>query len=145
MELSPAEFAPLIPHAGAMNLLGRVLAYDEESLHAVTACHRRADHPLRRAGRLATVMGIEFAAQAMAIHGALMAGGDSARPGYLALVREVRWTVERLDAVADDLDIRVRRLFVQTDSSLYEFSLRSAERLLLEGRAAVFFGGGSAS
>jgi predicted hotdog family 3-hydroxylacyl-ACP dehydratase len=139
MGLSKAEFAALIPHTGAMNLLDRVVDYDAEILHAVTGSHRSEQNPLRRDGRLSAATGIEFAAQAMAIHGALIAGDSSARPGYLALAREIRWTTQYLDDVMDDLDIRVQRLLVQTDSAMYGFFLTVGEQMLVEGRAAVFF------
>lgn len=138
MVLSRAEFAHLIPHAGAMNLLDRVLAYDAESLHAAAVSHRAPDHPLRRAGMLSPTAGIEYAAQAMAVHGALYADG-AARQGFLALAREVAWTVDRLDDIAEDLDIEVRTLAAQADSVLYAFSLAAAGRVLMTGRAAVFF------
>jgi predicted hotdog family 3-hydroxylacyl-ACP dehydratase len=140
MALSRAEFAHLIPHAGSMNLLDRVLAYDAESLHATACSHRAPDHPLRRAGVLSPAVGIEYAAQAMAVHGALWPEGTgAARQGFLALAREVAWTVERLDDIAADLDIEVRKLAVQADSALYAFSLVAAGRVLVTGRAAVFF------
>ncbi len=140
MALSKAEFAPLIPHAGAMNLLDRVLDFDADALHAVSHSHRSEDNPLRREGALSPHCGIEYAAQAMAVHGALLAGAEGPpRPGYLALARDVVWTVSRLDDIPEDLDIRVRKLAVQADSVMYEFSLAAAERVLVTGRAAVFF------
>ncbi len=144
MALSKAEFAQLIPHAGTMSLLDRVLAFDAETLRAASRGHLAPDHPLRRNGVLSPCCGIEYAAQAMAVHGALLAGTERGpRPGYLALARDVAWTVERLDDIAEELDIRVRRLAIQSDSALYEFSLAAAERVLVTGRAAVFFRDGN--
>jgi predicted hotdog family 3-hydroxylacyl-ACP dehydratase len=123
-----------------MNLLDRVLEHGSESLHAAAASHRAADNPLRRDGRLSAAAGIEYAAQAMAVHGALAAGPDGgARPGYLALARDVRWHAPRLDDIAEDLEIRVRRLAAQTASAMYEFSIEAGGRPLVEGRVAVFF------
>lgn len=140
MALSKAEFAHLIPHAGAMNLLDRVLAFDADGLHAVSHSHCSENNPLRRDGALSPHCGIEYAAQAMAVHGALLAGREGPpRPGYLALARDVAWTVARFDDIPEDLDIRVYKLAVQTDSVMYEFSLAAAERVLVTGRAVVFF------
>jgi predicted hotdog family 3-hydroxylacyl-ACP dehydratase len=140
MALSRAEFAHLIPHADAMNLLDWVLDYDADGLRAATRSHRAPDHPLRREGALSPCAGIEYAAQAMALHGALLADGTgAARQGFLALAREVSWTVARLDDIAEDLEIQVRKLAAQADSALYEFSLAASGRILVTGRAAVFF------
>lgn len=140
MALSKAEFAHLLPHAGGMSLLDWVLAFDADGLHAVSRSHRAADNPLRREGRLSAACGIEYAAQAMAVHGALLADAEAApRLGLLALAREVAWTVPRLDDIAADLEIRVRKLVAQPDSVMYEFSLSAAGRALVSGRAAVFF------
>ena len=53
--------------------------------HPVRASsHRAADNPLRAHGRLGAACGIEYAAQAMAVHGALLAPPDSAAAGRLS-------------------------------------------------------------
>jgi predicted hotdog family 3-hydroxylacyl-ACP dehydratase len=58
-------------------------------------------------GLLAPV-GIEYAAQAMALHGALNAKpGVDGRPGFLASARSVRLHVARLDDVAGALIVQV--------------------------------------
>ncbi|BBL72931.1 hydroxymyristoyl-ACP dehydratase [Methylomagnum ishizawai] len=139
MVLSRSEFAHLLPHAGSMSLLDRVLAYDAERLHATAQSHRAADNPLRREGQLSPCAGIEYAAQAMAVHGALRAGGGAARQGFLALAREITWTVARLDDIPADLDIHIHQLALRADSAMYEFSLAALGRVLVAGRAAVFF------
>ena len=156
MRLNRPDIARLIPHAGRMALLDGVLDWTAETLRARAGTHRAPDNPLRRAGRLSVLAGIEYAAQAAAVHGALLTAdamrndevqsaadgvnpGIQPRPGVLALVREVRWTVDRLDAVAGDLDIHVSLLTAQTDSTLYDFRLAAAGADLLGGRLAIFF------
>jgi len=64
----------LIPHAGKMCLLELVVDYDAESIRCETRTHLAADNPLRHQGRLSCISGIEYAAQAMAVHGALKSG-----------------------------------------------------------------------
>lgn len=127
-----------IPHQGTMCLLDAVL----ESSDAVIVCravsHADPANPLRAEGRLGAAAGIEYAAQAMAVHGALIAGDDAPpRQGYLTSVRSVSLHVARLDDLPGALEVRAERLSGDGNHILYQFSLAHAGRCLLEGRAAV--------
>ena len=66
--LDHAWIAAHIPHQGRMCLLDRVLSWDEQQVCCVAQGHQAADHPLRAEGRLGIAVGIEYAAQAMAVH-----------------------------------------------------------------------------
>lgn len=131
--------ASRIPHQGRMCLLEGVESWDAEQIRCRAASHRAADHPLRAHGRLGAACGIEYAAQAMAVHGALLApvDGEAPRAGYLVSVRGVELHVARLDDIAEDLTVSASRLSGSGDTILYQFSVHAAERLLLAGRAAV--------
>ncbi|MCY1258819.1 hypothetical protein D9M68_110860 [compost metagenome] len=135
--------AARIPHQGTMCLLDGVLAWDAASVRCTSATHTRADNPLRAQGRLAAVSGIEYAAQAMAVHGALLAeaepGKDAQRPrsGYLASVRKLVLHVERLDDIDAPLQVEAQRISGEGSSVLYAFTVSAAGRALLSGRAAV--------
>ncbi|MDE2478206.1 MAG: 3-hydroxylacyl-ACP dehydratase, partial [Betaproteobacteria bacterium] len=94
---------------------------------------------LRQFGRLGAACGIEYAAQAMAVHGALLAPGG-VRPGMLVSARRVELHVRRLDDIEAPLEVRAERLQAGEDLLLYGFSLRAAGRLLLQGRASVLLG-----
>ena len=134
-----------IPHQGTMCLLDEVLEWDEERIRCRSATHRAPDNPLLAQGRLGCACGIEYAAQAMAVHGALIAGAaaaagkapDKPAAGYLASLRGVRLHVLRLDDVAEDLICCALRVAGDGGSALYEFELRSAADVLLSGRATV--------
>lgn len=140
MPLDQAAIARLIPHAGRMVLLDTVVAHDERCLWARSGSHRRPDHPLRRDQRLSPMAGVEYAAQAAAVHGALRSGEEAGpRPGFLAMLREVGWTVDRLDDLAADLEIRVQLLEAQSASVMYDFQVEADGTVLLAGRLAVFF------
>ena len=90
-----------LPHRGRMNLLGSVAHWDAAGIRCLADSHRAADNPLRRGGELPAACGIEYAAQAVAAHGALMAGdGRPMAPGFLASVRSVTFGARRLDDVA---------------------------------------------
>lgn len=141
--LGHAEIARLIPHAGAMALLDRIVAWDAERITSIAVGHRDPAHPLRdNDGALPAVAAIEYASQAMAAHGGLLARAAAPthaapRVGMLAAVRDVRFHVRRLDTVADDLHIDAVRLSGEGVHVLYAFSVRAGARVLAEGRAAV--------
>jgi len=145
MRLNQAEIAGLIPHAGAMCLLDGVVDWDENRIRCVSRSHLDAGNPLRAGGRLPAVCGIEYAAQAMAIHGGL-AGSARARPraGYLASVRDVVCRRERLDDLEGDLVVEAERLMGDEDRVIYEFRLRVGDAEVLSGRAAVVLDAGGA-
>ena len=126
------------PHQGSMCLLDAVTAWDAQRIRCTASSHRHADNPLRAHDRLGAACGIEYAAQAMAAHGALLAAADSApRAGYLASVRGVELQVARLDDIAADLEVEAERLSGDDTTLLYGFRVSAAGRELLSGRAAV--------
>ena len=136
--LDRVAIAARIPHQGSMCLLDAVLAWDSGQIHCRASSHRQPDNPLRAAERLGAACGIEYAAQAMAVHGALLAPeGAPPRPGYLASVRSVQLAVDRLDDLPQDLDIVAERLSGDEHNILYHFRVEHAGNLLLSGRAAV--------
>ena len=105
MHLNRAWIQAHIPHHGRMCLLDEVIEWNPERISCRSGGHRVADHPLRAHGRLGAACGIELAAQAMAVHGALIAEASPVKPagGFLASVRGVRSYVSRLDDVEGDL------------------------------------------
>jgi predicted hotdog family 3-hydroxylacyl-ACP dehydratase len=127
-----------IPHHGRMCLLDEVMEWDAQHIRCRSGTHRLPDHPLRSQGRLGVACGIEYAAQAMAVHGAL-AGAGRSEAGFLAALREVRLHVLRLDDIEGDLYSEARLVAGDQGSALYEFALRSRARPLLSGRATVVF------
>ena len=133
-----AEICARLPHAGAMCLLDGVVSWDATRIACTAGTHRAADNPLRREGRLHTICGIEYAAQAMALH-AVLAGHSPAEAhvGYLASVRDIRCRIAFLDAIEDDLLVEAEQLTGEEARAIYRFALRAAQRELLSGRAAV--------
>lgn len=132
-----AWIAARIPHAGSMSLLDGVLEWSEATIHCRASSHRDAAHPLRRGGHLGICNGIEYAAQAMAVHGALLAGrGDAPRLGFLTSVRDIALHVPTLD-VESDLEIFVEQLSGEGMVKLYSFRIEAAGKLLINGRVTV--------
>ena len=144
--LNHAGIAALIPHSGTMCLLARLERWSAEQIVCVATNHRDPDHPLRTRRGLLAPCAIEYAAQAMALHGALLgqASGSAATPGYLASARGVRLHVLRLDDLPigddsgpDELRIEAIRQAGDARQILYTFSVTHAERALADGRATV--------
>ena len=123
------ELPGLIPHAGSMCLLDRVVAHSEHDIECTARSHTSPDHPLRRDGQLSALHLAEYAAQAMAAHGALRAGG--VQRGMLAALREIRLHVDRIDDIDADLTVHATRRMAQTTGSLYDFRVHGGGRLLV--------------
>jgi predicted hotdog family 3-hydroxylacyl-ACP dehydratase len=134
-ELDRAWIASHLPHQGRMSLLDEIVRWDFARLVARSTSHQAPDNPLRRDGTLPAACGIEYGAQAVAAHGALL-GGAAAR-GVLASVRGVTFHVARLDDIAAPLDIAVERLGGGAAGLLYRFALRAGDRELMEGRLTI--------
>ncbi|WP_367850388.1 3-hydroxylacyl-ACP dehydratase [Rhodoferax sp. WC2427] len=121
-----------------MCLLDRVTQWDGTTIVCTASSHRALGNPLRANGRLGAACGVEYAAQAMAVHGSLLAQTDGApRAGYLASVRSVELQVQRLDGVAADLTITAERITGDANNILYRFTVAADGQTLLSGRAAV--------
>ena len=127
-----------IPHRGNMCLLHAAERWDSAEIVCSAVSHLAPDNPLRNALGLPITAGIEYAAQAMAVHGALLAPPDQTPDiGYLTSVRNVQWTRARLDDAAAPLWIQATRISGNEICLLYDFSIHCEERLLLSGRAGV--------
>jgi predicted hotdog family 3-hydroxylacyl-ACP dehydratase len=137
-----AAIAALIPHAGAMCLLDGVLAWDRRSISCLASSHRATGNPLAAEGRVDAICGVEYAAQAMAVHGGLVASGRRPAAGYLANLRDVICSVDRLDLLEGDLLVTAELLIADAGRVIYRFTLTSDARPVMSGRAAVVIDAG---
>lgn len=136
--LDKTEICARIPHALPMCLLERVDAWDESTLVCGSATHRDPDNPLRHHDRLDAVCAIEYAAQAMALHGALLQDNPfAAGRAYLGALRGIQLHLSRLDDIDGELRIKVERMAGDQNGSIYGFEVSVHGRLLVEGRATV--------
>ena len=133
------EIEALIPHAGDMCLLERVLAFDDTHLHAQTDSHRSADNPLLRDGQLSALHLCEYGAQAMAVHGGLLAAraGEAAPPGLLVSLRGVELMCERIDDLTGPLDVYAEDVADSGAGWQCSFRIEHAGQVIASGRAAV--------
>lgn len=128
--------ARLIPHGGNMVLLDKVNAWSDTEISCTTFTHLRADNPLRRRGRLASVCGVEYGAQAMAVHGGLVDGRG--RPGFLASLRHVQFKTDRLDNLDSELAVSARLLHRESNGAVYAFTVGANGEVVVSGQATVF-------
>jgi predicted hotdog family 3-hydroxylacyl-ACP dehydratase len=139
-----------------MCLLDEIVEWDAQHVRCRSGTHRAADNPLRSQGRLGVACGIEYAAQAMAVHGALAAGARArsvdgagaggitmgeAPPaaGFLAGLRDVELQVLRFDDLQADLICDALLLAGDGRTALYEFAVACGAQPIVRGRATVVF------
>ena len=140
--LTKQRWEHLIPHRGTMCLLDAVVAWEDTCIHATAVSHRDPANPLRSDGILRSVHLCEYGAQAMAIHGGLLAQRDGRvpAPGMLVSLRDVKLHVVRIDDLPGDLDVYAEKLLDGDASWQYAFRVEHDGQLLAEGRAAVVRG-----
>jgi predicted hotdog family 3-hydroxylacyl-ACP dehydratase len=133
--MTPAE---LLPHGGAMVLLDRIMTWNDAEAVCATSAHLSPQNPLRREGGLSAVCGIEIALQAAAVHGALRGGGRAPR-GYVAVLRDVAWSVERLDEPGlGELRASAHLVSEESGGVIYDLELSAEDgRRLVSGRAII--------
>ncbi len=117
------QFEPLIPHGGLMVMIDEVMAWDETKICCVSRRHTAVDNPLRRDGRLSAHHGIEFAAQAAAIHGGLLSNGQTAPLRALAAIRQAQFTRAWLDDLPGDLEITSELTMLDRQAAIYQANL----------------------
>ena len=138
--LDHAAIAARIPHSGRMCLLERVIHWDELGVRCSAISHRDADNPLRESDGLPVWAGIEYAAQAAAVHAALVHDHAVPRAGAMASLRNVEAGCEHLDRIEEDLLVEVSLLHGDPAGAIYRFDLHAGEKLLLSGQFTLMFG-----
>jgi len=136
--MSQAELSRFLPHAGSMCLLHAITWWDAQGMRCSAISHHDPSNPLRQAQQLPGICGLEYAAQAMALHCALTSGKAKPEAGYLGGIRDLRLLVQRLDDARDPLDIETTRIIGDTSAYLYRFQVTAGGKILLDGRASVF-------
>lgn len=133
------ELCSLIPHSFDMCLLERVESWDKENIICSSSSHLLDDNPLRREDALSSVHLLEYAAQAMAVHGGLhdREQGLKMTEGYLAALRDVKINLCNIDKSQSELRIKAKQILSQAGNMIYSFSVSTAETEIVSGRATV--------
>ena len=138
--LNRAQIERRIPHAGAMCLLDSVEHWDA----ATIVCHAAAPtaaHPLAGAHGVPAVAAVEYAAQATAVHGALLDAAESPRAGLLAKLTDVELLADVLDETGGALTVRAGLLSRADNGCLYSFEVFDRRACVARGRLLVAFPG----
>ena len=116
------DIRSLIPQSGAMVLLDRVIAVDEESLCAEVRI--RPDSLFCAASGVGAWVGLEYMAQTIAAFAGYTAylRGEAVRPGFLLGARRYECTLPMFSP-GNLLRVHVRRL-LQSDNGLGSFQCR---------------------
>lgn len=122
-----------VPQAGAMCLLDSVTAWDATHIACEAAAASTA-HPLSRDGGVPAVAAIEYAAQATAVHGALLEPDGGTRDGMLAKVSDVELAPGTLNG---PLAIRADLLSRVASGCMYAFTVHDAGGCRARGRLLV--------
>jgi predicted hotdog family 3-hydroxylacyl-ACP dehydratase len=142
--LSRNEIENLIPHKGAMCLLDRVLTWDDARIRLATRSHRDSTNPLRSAVGLRAVHLCEYGAQAMALHGALLAQTrqrTAVQHGVLASLRNVKLCCDFIHELPHELIVTAECAQAGDTLLQYLFRVHHDNTLLAEGRATVVLQG----
>lgn len=131
----------LIPHAGTMCLLDCVKSFDGTQIVCNASSHHNPANPLRYHNQLSVQAGIEYAAQAVAAHGSLLARqeGDVSPPrgGMIAVLSDISWHADRLDTCTTDLTVTAEKLADLPQGLQYRFSVFADQQTLLEGELII--------
>lgn len=133
------EICSLIPHSDDMCLLDSVKYWDENKIICLSNSHLLENNPLRRNSILSSVHVLEYAAQAMAVHGGLQdrKQGKQMTEGYLAALRDININLVELDCLKNELHIEANKILSQGGNMIYTFTVTSAAVELASGRATV--------
>ncbi len=137
--IAKEEIRTLIPHTDSMCLLDGVIEWNGSSIVCVSNTHRDPANPLRRGETLSAVHAFEYAAQATAVHGGLLArsAGTTAPPGYFAALRDARLHVGRLDDLPSPLWIYATHLFGEAANVVYECRVSAGDLPVADGRVTI--------
>lgn len=140
MILDQESIRALVPHSGSMCLIERVLAWDDAQILCETNTHRAPGHPLAEGGRLAAIHAVEYGAQAMAIHGGLLARAAGEAPGqggYVAAIRGAKIHRQALHDLDHPLRIHASRLAGEGGSFIYAIRVEAGGEPVAEARVTV--------
>jgi len=137
--MSFADIRSLVPHAGGMCLLERIVSASDREIVCATFSHRSPANPLRREGTLAALHLAEYGAQTMAVHGGLHSAGEAARGGMLAAIRDLTLNVARLDDIEAELRLHAVKLIASPQGRIYTFTASAGGHELGRGRVSVMF------
>ena len=118
-----------------MCLIDQVMDWDKQHIVCCSRSHLNPSNPLMEDGELSAIHLLEYGAQAMAIHGGLLA--QQTVPGFLAAIRNARMHIDTLEEIQDDLIIKATTIAQSAAGAIYEFQVSCNSGVLVEARASI--------
>ncbi|MGI9285370.1 MAG: hypothetical protein ACR2P1_08270 [Pseudomonadales bacterium] len=130
-----------LPHSGAMCLIDRVVSWDEKRICCSTDSHLSSANPLRQNGRLPALCALEYAAQALALHGVLnrprLTASERYSLAYVVSSRRLAFHAGNLLDAAESLTITAELKAWHQASAVYTVNVNSGDNCLLQGDLVV--------
>jgi len=122
-----------------MCLLECIESWDESGIVLTTSTHRDPANPLAGDTGLRAIHLCEYGAQAMAVHGGLLAGANGGRalPGMLVSLRDVVFYRDFVHDLEGALRVEAERIQAGDSAWQYLFRVSHAGTALAQGRAVV--------
>ena len=138
MRLNHADIERLLPQKGEMCFLDAVTNWDIENI-CCSATAPGSGHPLMRNGKVSAVVAIEYAAQATALHGALLDAATDPKAGMLAKLRAVDLHCAWFPASKNLLTVHAKLLSRTAGGCAYSFKVNSTYQPIASGSLLVAF------
>ena len=119
-----------------MCLLDSVEAWDADAIHC-TAAAQGALHPLSREGAVPAIAAVEYAAQATAVHGSLLAGNGQSTAGMLAKLSDVVLHADSFPASGAPLDVRAQMKARAYSACQYAFNVSAGGKPIADGMLSI--------
>jgi len=133
-----ASIAALIPHQGEMCLIDQVLDWDAEQISARSGTVHQSSNPLLQDGQLYTVVLVEYAAQAAAIHAALAGEGMGRdRAAVVGAIKSLQLHVPVVATAITELTLTARCILNDPGGAIYQLSAQAADETLMEARVVL--------
>lgn len=134
MLLNRAQIAALIPHGEGMCMLDEVVSWDADQIHCRSIAFAVPSNPLFENGCMESVILIEYAAQAAAVHAALLQSElGEARSAYIGAVKNVELLKPLVDNTAA-IDIEAQGLLNNSSGAIYQVQALQQGEPIMRGR-----------
>jgi predicted hotdog family 3-hydroxylacyl-ACP dehydratase len=124
-----------------MCLLDGVESWDDKQIVCTSTTHQNQDNPLAENNRLACINAVEYGAQAVAIHGNLIAKNLNMplpESGFLVQIKALEFDDCNLSSLPEALIISAQQIYIDPGSLLYSITIQHGQDQLMQGRIMIF-------
>ena len=132
-----AGISQLIPHAGNMVLLDEINHWNNDNITATVFAKPLRDNPLIEASDNNTfnsLLLIEYAAQAAAVHAALLASGLGAqRPAYIGATKNINIQKNTVEPT-QPITIHAEMLLANSNGAIYQIDCQQNKETIINAK-----------